>query len=148
MAHFQISHSVAIDRSAETVSQYVFDVTRHTEWRPGLEAIRDYSGAPFVVGTTFSEVSKYMGREMVVDFEVTAMEEGRQADLRMEGGVVSGNMVWAVGPDTDASSTFTLTFDGEVTGWLGRLGTGLIRRQAEKDMTSDLANLKSNLESS
>jgi carbon monoxide dehydrogenase subunit G len=148
MAHFQISRSVEIDRPAETFFQYVIYVTKHTEWRSGLEAIRDYSGGPFAVGTTFSEVSKFMGREMVVDFAVTAMEEGRQADLRMEGGVASGNMVWAVRPDTDASCTFTLTFDGEVTGWLGRLGTGLIRRQVDKDMMSDLANLKSNLESS
>ena len=148
MAEFQISESVKIDRAAETVFQYVIDVTKQTEWRPGLEAIRGYSGAPFAVGTTFSEVSKFMGREMVVDFAVTAMEEGQRADLRMEGGVVSGNMVWAVSPDTDESSTFMLSFHGEVTGWLGRLGTGLIRRQAEKDMAGDLGNLKARLESS
>jgi carbon monoxide dehydrogenase subunit G len=147
MAEFQISESIKIDRPAEMVFQYIIDVTKHAEWRPGLEAIRDYSGAPFAAGTTFSEVSKFMGREMVVDFAVTAIEEGRQADLRMEGGVVSGNMVWAVSPDTDESSTFTLSFDGKVTGWLGRLGTGLIRRQAGKDMTSDLANLKARQES-
>ena len=147
MAEFQISESVKINRPVETVFQYIIDVTKHTEWRPGLEAIRDYSGAPFAVGTTFSEVSKFMGREMVVDFAVTAMVEGQRADLRMEGGVVSGNMVWAASPDTDEGSTFTLSFDGEVTGWLGRLGKGLIRRQAEKDMTSDLGNLKARLES-
>lgn len=146
MAHFQISRSVSIDRPAETVFQYVFDMTKHTDWRPSLEEIRDYSGEPFAVGTTFSEVSKFMGREMVVDFAVTAMEEGRQAELTMDGGVVTGNMAWIINPETDASSTFTLTFDGEVTGWLGRLGTGLMRRQADKDMKSDLDNLKSNLE--
>lgn len=147
MAHFQVSQSVTIDRPAETVFRYVVDVTKHTEWRPSLEAIRDYSGEPFAVGTTFSEVSKFMGREMVVDLAVTAMEEDQQADLRMEGGVVSGSMTWAVRPETDANCTFTLSFDGEVTGWLGRLGSGLIRRQAQKDMTSDLGNLKSILES-
>lgn len=147
MAKFQISESITINRPAETVFQYVIDVTKATEWRPSLEEIRDYSGPPFGVGTTFREVSKFMGREMVVDLTVTAMDEDRQADLRMEGGGVSGDMVWAVSPDTDDSSTFTLSFDGEVTGWLGRLGTGLIRRQAQKDMTSDLANLKASLES-
>ena len=147
MAKFQISESVKIDRPAETVFQYIIDVPKHTEWRPSLEAIRDYSGPPFAVGATFSEVSKFMGREMVVDLEVTAMEEGRQANLRMEGDGVSGNMAWAVSPDTDESSTFTLSFDGEVKGWLGRLGTGLIRRQAEKDMASDLGDLKARLES-
>ena len=148
MAQFQISHSVAINRPAETVFQYILDVTKATEWRPSLDAIRDFSGEPIAVGTTWVEVSKFMGRDMLVNLAVTAMEEGRQANLKMEGGGVSGNMVWAVSPDTDESSTFMLSFDGEVTGWLGRLGTGLIRRQADKDMTSDLANLKSKLESS
>lgn len=147
MAEFQISNSVKIDRPAETVFQYITDVPNHTEWRPGLEAVRDYSGPPFVVGTTFSEVSKFMGREMVVDLEVVTIEEGLRADLRMEGNGVSGNLVWAVSPDTEDSSTFTLSFGGEVSGWLGRLGTGLIRRQAEKDMATDLDSLKARLES-
>ena len=148
MAQFQISHSVAINRPAETVFQYALDVTKATEWRPSLDAIRDFSGEPIAVGTTWVEVSKFMGRDMLVNLTVTALEESRQANLKMEGGGVSGNMVWAVSPDTDESSTFTLSFDGEVTGWLGRLGTGLIRKQADKDMKSDLANLKSKLESS
>lgn len=148
MAKFQISHSVAIDRPAETVFQYAMDVTKATEWRPSLEAVRDFSGKPISIGTTWVEVSKFMGREMLVNIAITAMEEGRKADGAMDGGVVTGNMVWAVRPDTDESSTFTLSFDGEVTGWLGRLGTGLIRRQVDKDMTGDLANLKSMLESS
>jgi carbon monoxide dehydrogenase subunit G len=147
MAQFQVSHSVVINRPTETVFQYVIDVTKQKEWRPSLDAIRDFSGEPFAVGTTWDEVSKFMGRDMVVNIAVTGFEESRQAEMKMEGGSVSGNMVWAVSPNTDESSSFTLSFDGEVTGWLGRLGTGLIRRQVDKDMTSDLANLKSNLES-
>jgi len=146
MAQFQISESVTINRPAEAVFQYVTDMSKHAEWRPDLEAIRDYSGPPFTEGTTFSEVSKFMGREMVADFAVTAFEEGRQARLSMDAGTATGNQVWAVQPETDASSTFTLSFDGEVTGWLGRLGTGMIRRQAAKDMTNDLARLKAILE--
>lgn len=147
MAQFQVSHSVAISRPADTVFQYVIDVPKHTEWRPSLDAIRDFSGQPVAVGSTWVEVSKFMGRDMTVNFTVTTLEDGRQANIKMDGGSVSGDMVWAVSPDTDESSTFTLSFDGEVTGWLGRLGTGLIRRQADKDMPGDLANLKSKLES-
>jgi carbon monoxide dehydrogenase subunit G len=147
MAQFQISHSVAINRPAETVFQYALNVTKATAWRD-LDAIRDFSGEPVAVGTTWVEVSKFMGREMLVNHAVMAMEEGRQATVKMDGGVVTGNMVWAASADTEESSTLTLSFDGEVTGWLGRLGTGLIRRQADKGMTSELANLKSKLESS
>ena len=148
MAQFQVSHSIKIDRPAETVFQYALDLNKATEWRPSLDAVRDYSGEPVSVGTSWVEVSKFMGRDMLVNFEITALEEGRQANVEMDGGVVTGKMVWAATPDTEESSTFTLSFDGEVTGWLGRLGSRLIRRQADKDMTGDLANLKSNLEAS
>lgn len=147
MAEINVSESISINRPAEAVFQYITDMARHTEWRPSLEEIRDYSGPPFAVGATFSEVSKFMGREMVVDLEVTAVEDGRRADVRMDGGAVTGAMVWEVSPDTDESSTFTLSFDGEISGWIGRLGSGLVRRQAKKDMTSDLGNLKTILES-
>ena len=148
MAQFQIEHSVTISRPAETVFQYAIDASKAPEWRPDLEGVEDFTGEPIGVGTSWREISKFMGREMSVDFSITALEEGRRADVRMDGGTVNGNMVWAVSPDSEESSTFTLSFDGEVTGWLGRLGTGIIRRQADKDMSSDLARLKEKLESS
>lgn len=147
MATFQITESVEINRPAEAVFQYATEVTRAKEWRPGLDSVQDYSGDPFAVGTTWNEVSKFMGRDMVVNFEVTALEAGRQCRIKMDGGVVFGDMTWDANPASDESSTFTLDFDGEVSGWMAGLAKGLIRRQAEKDMKSDLANLKSNLES-
>ena len=85
---------------------------------------------------------------MVVKFEITALEAGRQCNVTMDGGVVSGNMTWDASPASDDGSIFTLSFDGEVSGWMAGLAKGLIRNQAGKDMKSDLANLKTNLESS
>lgn len=51
-------------------------------------------------------------------------------------------------PLTTESSTFTLSFDGELSGWFASLASGLLRNQARKDMQRDLANLKAKLESS
>lgn len=146
MAEFQISESVEINRPAEAVFDYINDIPRHPEWRPDL-VIRDFSGEPLTVGTSWNEVSKFMGREMVVNIEVAALEAGERCDMKMDGGAVSGDMSWGVSSGADDSSTVTLSFDGEVSGWMGRLGTGLIRNQAAKDMKRDLGNLKSTLES-
>jgi carbon monoxide dehydrogenase subunit G len=147
MANFQMSESVEINRPAGAVFHYVADVSQAPEWRPSV-SVRDFSGEPMVVGSSWSEVTKFMGRDMVVNMEVTGLEENRQCSLRMDGGVVSGNMTWDFNPGTDDSSTFALSFDGEVTGWLASLASGLIRNQAQKDMKRDLANLKAKLESS
>jgi carbon monoxide dehydrogenase subunit G len=83
---------------------------------------------------------------MVVDFEVTALEDGRCFETKQEGAGVSANLTWSISPIADDSSTFTLSFDGELSGWLAGLASGLLRNQAQKDMKRDLANLKSNIE--
>jgi carbon monoxide dehydrogenase subunit G len=146
MAKFQISETIEINRPAETVFQYLTDVPQAPSWRPNL-SVRDFSGEPFEVGTTWAEVTKFMGREVVVNFEVTALEAGRHFETKQEGAGVSGNLDWNVSPGTDDSSTFTLSFDGELSGWIASLATGMLRNQAQKDMKRDLTNLKSNLES-
>lgn len=147
MANFQISESIVINRPAETVFQYVANISKAPSWRPNL-TIRDYSGEPFGVGSSWSEVSKFMGREMVVDFEVTALENARNIETKQEGAGVSANLTWNFSPVTEDTSTFTLSFDGELSGWIASLATGILRNQARKDMKRDLGNLKSNLESS
>ena len=147
MAKFQMSDSIEINRRAGAVFDYVTDVEQAPKWRPGL-SVRDFSGEPFAVGSTWNDVTKFMGRDMVVNIEVMALEAGRNCEMKMDGGVVSGNLTWDFSPGTDDSSTATLSFDGEMSGWLAGLASGLIRNQAEKDMKRDLANLKSNLESS
>jgi uncharacterized protein YndB with AHSA1/START domain len=146
MANFQISESVEINRPAETVFQYVNDISQATVWRPQI-SITDYSGEPFAVGTTWNEVTKFMGRDMVVKFEVTALEAGRYCEMKMDGGPVTGNTTWDISPASDESSTAKLSFNGEVTGWMMGLVSGLLRNQAQKDMKKDLGNLKSILES-
>jgi carbon monoxide dehydrogenase subunit G len=146
MAKFQISESVDINRPADTVFQYVNDISQSTMWRPQI-SIRDYSGEPFEVGTTWNEVTKFMGRDMVVNFEVMALDAGRYCEMKMDGGVVTGSTTWDISPASDESSTATLSFEGEVTGWIMGLASGLMRNQAQKDMKRDLGNLKSNLES-
>jgi len=147
MAKFQISESVEINRPSQTVFQYVSNVSQHPSWRPNL-TIRDYSGDPIAVGSTWSEVTKFMGREMIVNHEVAVLEPGRTIKMKQEGSGVTGFIAMDVAPNTDDSSTFTLNFDGELTGWIASLAVGILRNQAKKDMKRDLGNLKSTLESS
>lgn len=147
MAKFQISESIEINRPAVTVFQYVTDISQAPSWRPNL-SVRNFSGEPVEVGTTWSDVTKFMGRDMVIDVEVTALEAGRYCEMKQEGGVLSANTTWNISPGADDSSTFTLNFDGEISGWLAGLASGVLRSQGQKAMKRDLANLKSNLESS
>ncbi len=123
MAKFQVSESIDINRPAETVFKYLTDISQAPSWRPNL-SIRDFSGEPFDVGTKWSEVTKFMGRDMVVDFEVTGLEAGRKIITRQEGSGVSENLAWNLNVGPDDSCTFTLSFDGELSGWIASLVSG------------------------
>lgn len=147
MAKFEISHSIEIDQPAETVFQYVTDVSQAHDWRPNL-SIKEFSGEPFGVGTTWREVTNFMGRDMEIQVEVTELEAGRHCKMKQEGGPVSGSVTWDIRADTADSCTARLSFDGEISGWLAGLASGMLRGQAQKAMERDLGNVKSNLEAS
>lgn len=148
MANFKISESIEINRPSATVFHYVTDISKQTKWRPTI-AIRDYSGEPLEVGTTWSEVSKFMGREVVVGHKVTTLDEGRLCEMQQDTtGLLSGKIAFLFNAVTEDKSEFTLSFDGKISGWLAGLASGLLRNQAQKAMKRDLANLRAKLESS
>ncbi len=148
MAAFAISESIEINRPSTDVFQYVTDIKKVPEWRPTV-SIRDYSGEPFEVGTTWNEVSQFMGRDVVVSHEVTALDAGQLCEMKQETtGLLSGNIAFLFSGIAEEKSEFTLSFDGEISGWLAGLASGLLRNQAQKAMKRDLASLKATLESS
>ncbi len=148
MATFKVSESIEIDRPSAAVFQYVTDIDKAPEWRPTI-SIRDYSGEPFEVGTTWNEVSQFMGRDVVVSHEVTALDAGRLCEMKQETtGLLSGNIAFLFSGIAEEKSEFTLSFDGEISGWLAGLASGLLRNQAQKTMKRDLTSLKAKLESS
>jgi len=147
MGKIQMSESIQINRSAETVFQCVTDVSQAPSWRPNL-TVMNFSGNPIEIGSTWDYVTKFMGRDLVAKHEVTALEAGRHFKMKQDAGVASGYATWDIIPVTDGTSTATLSFDGEISGWVAGLASGLFQNQAKKAMKRDLANLKANLESS
>lgn len=85
---------------------------------------------------------------MEIKVEVTALEAGRHCEIKRGGSAVSGSTTWDLSPGTENSCTAPLSFEGEISGWLAGLASGILRNQAQKAMEWDLANLKANLESS
>ncbi len=145
MARFQISQSVEIDKPAETVYQFVTDLSKTNLWRPNV-VNKDISEDSLSVGMTWVEASKFLGREVEVKNEVRELEAGRHCRIKIEGGVVSGENTWEFQPISESQCITTLSFEGEISGWLASLAGGVLRNQAGSNMKKDLASLKSNLE--
>lgn len=145
MAKFQMSKSVEINRSAEAIFQYLSDISQVGSWRPNV-TIKEYSGDPFGIGSTWDDVTTFLGRDMVTKTEVTAVEPGRGYTMKQETNGFAGYATWTITPGSGDSCTATLSFEGETSGWMAGLASGLIRNQAQQSMERDLGNLKANLE--
>ncbi len=145
MGAFTISETVDINCSKEALYEFVMNIEGLPEWSKAIVAIRDFSGAPIGVGSTWVDVSKFMGREFSSNNEVVELNEGNYCVYKIDGSAFDGQNTFAVGSTEDGAS-FTLSADGETKGFLAALATPLLRNQTQSMMRKDLANLKSIIE--
>jgi uncharacterized membrane protein len=146
MGAFTISETVEINSSKEALFEYVMNIEFLPEWSNAIVAIRDFSGAPIGVGSTWVDVSKFMGREFSSNNEVVEFNEGNYCVYKIDGSAFEGLNTFAVGSTEDDKATFTLSADGETKGFIAAMATTLLRGQAHSQMRKDLANLKSIIE--
>ena len=146
MGAFTISETVDINCSKEALYDFVMNIEVLPEWSNAIVAIRDFSGAPIGVGSTWVDVSKFMGREFSSNNEVVELDEGNFCVYKIDGSAFEGLNTFAVGTTEDGKATFTLKFDGEMKGFFASLAAPLLRSQAQSMARKDLANLKSIVE--
>jgi uncharacterized membrane protein len=146
MGSFTISETVEINCSKEALYKFVMNIESLPEWSNAIVAVRDFSGAPLGVGSTWVDVSKFMGREFSSNNEVVELNEGNNCVYKIDGSAFEGLNKFAVGTTEDGKATFTLSADGEMKSFLASLAKPLLRNQAGSQMRKDLANLKSVME--
>ncbi len=146
MGAFTISETVEINSSKEALFEYVMNIESLPEWSNAIVAIRDFSGAPIGVGSTWVDVSTFMGREFSSNNEVVEFDEGNNCVYKIDGSAFEGLNTFAVGPTENGKATFTLSAEGEMKGFLASLAAPILRGQAQSQMRKDLANLKSIIE--
>lgn len=138
-----IETSVEIERSPEDVFAAIADIPGGAEWVGVIEEIRDFSGEPVGVGTTYKQVTKFLGKEFTIDSEVIVFEPGERYGERF-GGVIPGEMLMTL-EDVDGVTILRVYFEGEPSGFFG-IASPLLKRNMQKQLTGDLDNLKRLLE--
>ena len=73
---FKVENTVSINKPVQEVYAYVNDPDTTTKWQGGVEADKYPPGDPGV-GTKYTEVRKFMGKEMNTTLEVTALEDNK-----------------------------------------------------------------------
>ena len=142
-----ISTSTEIDRSAQDVYAYATDPTRFHEWQQGvIDGHLDQPGTP-TVGARCLTTRRISGANRPSTSEVTHINPPKAWGVRGIDGPIRAIVDLTVEPLTAQRSRLTIAVDFTGHG-IGKLLVPLVvRREAGKEMPTNLAALKQRLES-
>lgn len=140
-----VEKSVQINKPIEDVFAYATNIENVTKWQEGVESI-EVEGDPNAVGGKYTEVRKFLGREMRTSLEITAYESNAKWAAKVLEGPVPYEVVASYEP-ADGGTNVTMHIDGEPSGFF-KLAQGAVQKQLDKSMEEDLQRLKEQVEAS
>lgn len=105
----KLERTVLTQAAPQRVFDYLSDFTTTTEWDPGTVRTERISGDGGV-GTTYRNVSKFLGRESELTYTVITLDAPRTFALRGENATVVAHDTMEVRPD-GAGTRVTYTAD-------------------------------------
>ena len=141
----RFERTVAINQPASRVFAFVSDLENDPVWS-GASGMRRTSTGPIGVGTTFEQRARFLGRNTVLVFTVTAFDPGRKLAVTATAGPLSLFGERAVNPVGESASDVTFVGGGRATGpW--RLAEPLLALLGAQGQRRMLSRLKRTLES-
>ena len=143
----KLTSSVEIDRPPEEVFAVISDFSRNPDWQKGMMSARWISEPPARVGSTYEQVARFLGRDVVTIFEVTAHEPGRSVTIESRESSFPVTVTRSVEPLGRDRSRVTAHIVGE-PGSFFRLFGPLLRAMAQSSVRGDYERLRRLLETS
>ena len=141
-----ITTTADVDRAAADVFAYATDPARFHEWQAGVtEGHLDHPG-PVEAGARCLTTRRIGGASRTVTSEVTHVDPPRTWGVRGIDGPIRATVDLTVEPLTGGASRLTIAVDFEGHGIGKMLVPLLVRRQAQKEMPTNLATLKRRIE--
>jgi hypothetical protein len=138
-------HTVVIERPIEEVFAYITDANNDSLWQSASLETEQTSEGAVGVGTTYRNVSKFLGRRIEATFEVTEHEPPRKQCIRVTSGPIPAVGCYLLEPADSGSTRFTQNIEADVGGFF-RLAEPLVARAFRRSMQADMATLKDLLE--
>jgi uncharacterized protein YndB with AHSA1/START domain len=135
--------SITIDRPPEAVFAVITDVAHHPDWSKGAGRILDVSENPAALGTTWTQITKMMGREIQAQARVNEYEANRKFGSEVDK-PFPAQLLWVLEP-AGSGCTVTVTAESEPTGFYAAAGP-LMAKAIRDSFSSDLNSLKAHLE--
>jgi uncharacterized protein YndB with AHSA1/START domain len=142
-----ITVTTDVDRPAEEVFTYATDPSRFKEWQAGVVDGRLDADEPVGVGARCITTRQIGGAQRAATSVVTDIDPPHTWGVRGVDGPIRAAVQLTVEPLTPAKSRLTIAVDFDGHGIGKVLVPLLVRRQAQKEMPTNLARLKECIES-
>lgn len=139
--------TIDVERPADEVFAYATDPTRFSEWQQGVVDGHLEAAGAARVGAKCVTTRRIGGTRRAVTSELTRLDPPTGWAVRGIDGPIRAAVDLEVTPLTDTSSQLTIAVDFEGRGIGKVLVPLLVRRQAQREMPTNVAKLKQRLES-
>jgi uncharacterized membrane protein len=141
----KVEKSVIINKPVTEVFAYTESFDKTAEWQGGVLSVKLEQGSEGSVGSKYTEVRKFLGREMKTTLEITEFER----DSRWAAKALSGPVPYEAATTYEqvpGGTRVTTVVSAEPTGFF-KLAEGVVAGSLEKSLEEDLDRLKGILES-
>ena len=140
----KVEKSVIINKPVAEVFAYVQNNENSTKWQSGVVSMQMDEGPDNVVGSRYTEVRKFLGKEMRTTMEITAFTE----NVKWAAKVIKGQVLYEVTMTYAAvpeGTKITTVVEGEPKGFF-KLAENMVTSTLDKSLEEDLNRLKTLLE--
>ena len=141
----KVESSVIIDRPSDVVFEYLTNFENNPRWQSGMQEAYFTSDGPLDVGSTYSQVARFLGRRIDSNFVVVAYEPGHMVTITSSSGsfpITVTRSVKSAGSGTEVKAIV----EGDATGFF-KLAEPIMGRMVQRSVDGDYARLKEVLES-
>ena len=136
--------STTIKRPVEDVFAVISNIENNPKWSSGVLDAKQTSPGPIGVGTTARTVSRFLGRRLENEMEVTEYEPNRRFSWLSRSGPFPFQGSVTV-EQIEGGTRVDATFEGDPSGFF-KLAEPLIVSIAKRQFQGDLDNLKDLME--
>ncbi len=141
----KIEVSVVINRPVEDVFAFVSNPKNDSQWQSNTTETKITSQGPIGVGTTYRDVTQFLGRRIESIYEFTEYEANRKLSLKSTSGPIPLEATITCEPVEDGTKV-NFSARAEPGGFF-KLAEPLVARMAQRTWATNYANLKDLLES-
>ena len=125
------THSIMVARPADEVFPFFADAENNPRWQNGMVACRWTSAERLVVGATYDQEARFMGRAIISSFVVTEYIPGQRISIETTRSTFPIQVTRSVQPSNEGCIV-TAHIRGQPTGLL-KLFSGMVPRTVRKD---------------